>query len=121
MKQIEPEEGKAEEIRDREARLQRFPHAVMLELAYPELDFAMRWCWEHFGPMDGECLQAWSEYRVCMLDGSHLHEGKWTSYWVFKTAYNYGFNEFYFADQADHALFCDHLSEFSWGERYSQE
>jgi len=46
-------EGDLEEVRGREERMQQFPHAVMVELSYPELDYAMRWCWKRFGPMDG--------------------------------------------------------------------
>jgi hypothetical protein len=45
----------AEEERDRQERLVRFAYAVMLQVSFPELDFANRWCWQRFGPSDGEC------------------------------------------------------------------
>jgi len=43
----------AEEV-DRRDRLSRFPYSVVLKVSYPELDFANRWCWQNFGPSDGE-------------------------------------------------------------------
>ena len=57
------EERAAQEL-DRNERLLRFPYSVMLQVSYPELDFANRWCWQNFGPSDGECDQRYSEYRA---------------------------------------------------------
>ncbi len=65
------------EAEDRAARLLMFPYPVMLELSYPELDFANRWCWQRFGPEYGECNQAASEYCACKIADSHCHLGDW--------------------------------------------
>jgi hypothetical protein len=112
-----PEE-QAIELRERNERLRLFPHSLMLELAYPELDFAFRWCWLHFGPADGECTQYSSEYRVCTEEKPHRHTGKWTTHWFAKSDYNFGFNEWYFVERADCELFRAFLPEINWGERY---
>jgi hypothetical protein len=111
-------EGRIAESRERDERLLRFPYPVMLELAFPELDFVHRWCWLRFGPMDGECTQKQSEYRICTDDSPHQHSGSWTSHWVEKTDYDFGFNELYFAEQADRDLFLANLPEMNWGEHY---
>jgi hypothetical protein len=103
---------------DRDERLARFPYAVMLKLSFPELDFAHRWCWHHFGPCDGECTQRYSEYRVCERGDPHSHAGKWTSHWFIKTDYDFGFNEWYFAASADRDLFLANVGQFNWGEHY---
>ena len=111
-------EGRDAEIREREDRLRRFPYSVMLELAYPELDYAHRWCWQRFGPRDGPCRQKDSEYKACLDETEHPHTGKWASYWYVKTDYDFGYNEFYFAGQADRDLFLAHLPDIHWGEHY---
>ena len=111
-------EGQAEEERDRKERLSRFPYAVMLQVAFPELDFANRWCWQHFGPSDGECTQRDSEYRVRDLTKSHSHAGKWMCYWFAKIDYNFGFNEWYFAEQDDQKCFLASVDKINWGEKY---
>lgn len=90
----------------------------MLEMAYPELDYAHRWCWQRFGPMNGLCTQKYSEYKVCSDETEHRHIGKWTSHWFVKTDYDFGFNEFYFSERADCDLLLAHLSEIHWGEHY---
>lgn len=112
-----PEERDAA-IREREDLLQEFPHSVMLEMAYPELDYAHRWCWQRFGPMDGSCTQKHSEYKVCSDETEHRHTGKWTSRWFVKTDYDFGYNEFYFVERADCDFLLAHLSEIHWGEHY---
>ena len=108
----------AEEERDRLARLVRFPHAVMLQVAFPELDFANRMCWQRYGPSDGDCLQHSSEYCVCSFAEPHSHSGKWTWYWVAKTDYNFGFCEWYFAESGDRDSFLASVDEINWGEKY---
>ena len=104
--------------RERDERLLRFPYPLMLELAFAEMDFANRWCWQHFGPMDGECTQKYSEYRVCSDETPHRHAGRWTTHWFVKTDYNFGFNEWYFSEEADRDLFLASLPKISWGEHY---
>ena len=112
-----PEE-RAEQKRDRQERLSRFPYAVMLQVSFPEMDFANRWCWQHFGPGDGECMQHQSEYRACDLAEPHSHVGKWMCHWFVKTDYNFGFNEWYFAEQGDRECFLANVDEINWGEKY---
>ena len=113
-------EARAGETRERESLLRYFPHPVMLEMAFPELDNASRWCWKHLGAMDGECTQKQSEYRICSIEGPHRHAGKWTSHWFVKTDYDFGYNEFYFIERADRDLFLEQLAELDWGEHYSK-
>jgi hypothetical protein len=113
-------EGRAEEVTERNKRLSRFPYAVMLQVSFPELDFADRWCWRQFGPIDGECYQRYSEYRVCDLDGAHSHSGKWTCHWWEKTDYDFGFNEWYFAERGDWERFLANVGEINWGEKFTE-
>jgi hypothetical protein len=91
---------------------------VMLQVAYPELDFANRWCWQHFGPADGECLQRQSEYPACTLSGDHSHTGKWMWYFLGKTDYDFGYNEWYFESELDQQRFLASVSDINWGEKY---
>jgi len=106
------------EERERQAMLQKFPHSAVLQLAYAELDYSNRWCWEHFGPSDGECMQSDSEYRTCERVGPHSHEGRWHSRWLAKTDYDFGYNEWYFASAADRADFLEFVPGINWGEHY---
>jgi hypothetical protein len=110
--------ARALEEEERQAVLRRFPYSLVLELAYPELDFANRWCWKRFGPSDGECLQASSEYRACDVTGPHSHEGQWYTRWLVKTAYDFGYNEWFFSSHADRDQFLDFVPQICWGERY---
>ena len=112
-----PEERDAEEA-ERSQRLMRFPHAVMLLVSYPELDFANRWCWQTFGPGDGPCLQRYSEYPACDRADDHGHDGVWTYHWFIKTDYDYGYCEWYFARAEDAEQFLANLDNIHWGEKY---
>lgn len=103
---------------ERHQTLVRFPHSVMLELAFPELDFTNRWCWQRFGPSYGKCFQKHSEYRICTTDFSHCHIGLWTNCWFVKTDYDFGFNEWYFSTAADRDLFLEFVPSISWGENF---
>ncbi len=114
------DEERAKQSLLRNNRLLRFPHAVMLQLAYPELDFVNRWCWENFGPRDGDCTQYQSEYRVCDIDGQHAHSGVWVDHWFTKTDYDFGFNEWYFAAKCDYDRFLMHIPNINWGENYAK-
>jgi hypothetical protein len=111
-------EGRTAEEVDRKERLTRFPFSVMLKVSFPELDFANRWCWQHFGPCDGECTQRYSEYRACDRAEPHSHTGKWTSHWFVKTDYDFGFNEWYFSERADRDLFVASVDKINWGENF---
>ncbi|WP_442485513.1 hypothetical protein [Aeoliella sp. SH292] len=111
------EDRAAQEV-DRNERLSRFPYSVMLKVAFPERDFANRWCWQHFGPCDGECTQQYSEYRACHRNESHSHVGNWTSHWFVKTDYNFGFSEWYFAESVDRDRFVANVDSVNWGEHF---
>lgn len=104
-------EVRAEEVRERNERLARFPHAVMLKVAFPELDFANGWCRRNFGPCDGGCSQNQSEYPVCDLTGPHSHSGKWMSHWLAKTDYDFGFNEMVFFRAGRSGIFSSTLAQ----------
>ncbi len=110
---------RAFEEQERELRRSRFPHTVTLQLSFAELDYANRWCWQHFGPADGNCLQYHSDYPVCDLAGAHSHKGKWIWYWLVKTEYNFGFCEWCFFELSDQNRFLASVSEIHWGEKYT--
>jgi hypothetical protein len=111
------EAGEAE-VQDRQRRLVAFPHAVILQVAYPELDFANRWCWQQFGPAHGECLESYSEYPACNLPHPHNHEGKWFTNWLEKTDYDFGYNEWCFSRREEKNRFLEFVPQINWGERY---
>ncbi len=115
-----PEE-RDEEIADRNTRLLLFPNAVMLQVAYPELDFANRWCWNQFGTADGECSQKDSDYRICDVDQPHSHFGLWTTHWFAKSEYDFGFNEWYFAERHHYDRFLAFLPDLNWGENFAKQ
>src|SRR6185437_1850354 len=112
--------NRAADIEDRIERLSRFPYAVMLEVSFAELDFADWWCWQNFGPAEGECTQSCSEYPVCILKDPHSHRGNWASHWFVKTDYNFGFNEWYFAEKPHHDRFFESIQQINWGEHYQK-
>jgi hypothetical protein len=119
---------------------QRFPYVVVVEEYYPEKDYTTRWCWQKFGPPHGECFDSYSEYPACPLvlalmqsgDGdshlshrrkydrpeAHSHIGTWTTFWLGKTDYDYGFEEYCFAKQADYDAFLAAVPTFGWGEHF---
>ena len=107
-----------EEDQDREGRIARFPHTVMLLVATPEMDFANRWCWLTLGPADGQCIQYQSEYPACTLDQPHSHTGKWCYYWFEKIDYNFGFCEWYFEEESLMDKFLAFVPEINWGEQF---
>ncbi len=111
-------ENESPDDEDRDKRLFRFPYSVMLEVAFPELDFANRWCWQRFGPAHGECHQSQSEYPACAVVLPHCHIGVWTHHWYVKTDYNFGFNEWYFADPSHHQQFLASVPSINWGEKF---
>ena len=110
--------SRVDETQDRNTRLVAFPHSVLLQVSYPEMDFANRWCWQQFGPSNGQCLQSYSEYPACSMNGEHEHKGTWTTHWLAKTDYNFGYNEWYFASQADRDRFIEYLPQVHWGEKF---
>ena len=110
--------ARASEIEDRNRRLSRFPYAIVLELSYPEVDVANRFCWNNFGPADGDCTQSFSNYPLCTLKEPHNHRGTRASHWHVKTEYDFGFNEWYFEKESDFDRFCENIANINWGEKY---
>jgi hypothetical protein len=113
-------EVRAQEERDREDRLSRFPYPVTLKVSFAELDFTNRLLWQRFGPAEGECRQRQSEYRVCDIAEPHSHAGKWMFCWLAKTEYNYGFCEWCFAERSDQQYLLAELNEINWGEKHPE-
>ncbi len=111
-------EGRASEQLERELRLAAFPFAVVLKLSYPRMDFASRWCWQQFGPANGNCEQSSSEYPACPTHEPHSHVGTWATHWLAKIAYDYGFNEWRFANRAAQEDFLAFVPHITWGETY---
>lgn len=111
-------EHRVVEVREHEARLEHFPNSVILLLAYPELDFANRWCWQQFGAADGTCLDTQSEYSTCSVQQSHEHEGTWCSHWLAKIDYDFGYNEWNFKARSDLDRFLEFIPQINWGEHY---
>lgn len=111
-------EERAVEEAERQERRTRFPYSVMLKVSFAEFDFANRWCWQNFGPCDGECLQRDSEYPACDRIEPHSHSGKWMWHWYEKIDYNFGFNEWYFVKSADCDLFLANVNNITWGENF---
>jgi hypothetical protein len=117
------DESAADLVDTRSERLEiltRFPFAVMLEVAFPELDFANRWCWNNFGVGHGECFEKYSNYRSCTIDFPHCHIGTWMNLWFVKTDYDFGFNEWYFLTTADRDSFLEFVPSINWGEKFPQ-
>jgi hypothetical protein len=110
--------AQAVDLKERQARLTAFPHSVVLQVAFPEMDFANRWRWQQFGPPEGECQQVGSEYLACDLPPPHHHNGSWLTFWLAKTDYNFGFNEWCFARLADRDRFLEFIPQINWGESY---
>jgi hypothetical protein len=117
--EVDSPEVQAEEERERKVRLARFPYSVVLQVAFPELDFANRWCWQRFGPGDGECGQSQSDYPACKIVGPHSHVGKWVWDLLAKTDYNFGFCEWCFSEKSDRDSFLASVDEINWGEKYA--
>jgi hypothetical protein len=109
-------EAREAELLERQLRLKRFPHEVVLKVAFPELDYANRWCWQQFGPPNGECFDRHSRYPSCSLEDSHSHEGGWLTHWLVKTDYDFGYNEWCFSEQEHRDRFLKFFPEIHWGE-----
>ena len=133
------DEDQQPEDQERTELLKKFPYPVMLKVAYPEMDFANRWCWQNIGPSDGVCDQSNPEYPGCPLVlatesikkdeylkdrkvyqkvEEHSHCGQWISCFLCKTEYNFGFNEWYFAVESDRDRFLAAVPTFNWGENF---
>ncbi len=125
-----------------------FPFAVVLEGATTEHDFVERWCWQSFGPPTRlQCHDDSSEYPGCPLvlateeimvssyfdkEGkkqehtyktyqeveAHAHDGVWTTKYLGKSGYDYGYNEYYFQNEQDYKKFVEAIPMFGLGENY---
>ena len=51
----------------------------------------------------------------------HGHEGIWSSYWLGKTGYDYGFTEYYFQNESDRDRFLAAVPFFNTGEKYEEK
>lgn len=108
-------DARAADRQERQLRLAAFPHCVLLQVAYAELDYANQWCWQQFGPAHGECQQASSDYPACSVPNPHAHDGRWLTHWLVKTAYNFGYNEWYFAQETDQERFLEFAPHINFG------
>src|SRR5258706_9988120 len=115
---VDSADARAADMHERQARLAAFPHCVVLQVSYPELDYANRWCWQQFGPAHGQCLQAGSNYPACEIRESHSHDGRWLTHWLDKVAYDFGYSEWYFAHQEDRDRFLQFVPLINWGENF---
>lgn len=100
---------------------QNYPHSIILALFYPQMDFADRWCWQQFGSPQGVCSDRYSEYPSCTETGEHQHTGKWQTHWWGKVGYDFGYNEYFFAQQADYEAFCAFIPQICFGELYDAD
>ena len=115
-----------------------FPNRAVLEGLYDEHDYAAHWCWRNVSPANGNCCDWQSAYPACPLvlstayvkrwtyrdkdwekvsykdPGKHVHEGTWSSLWLGKTDYDYGFHEYGFANQGDRDRFLAAVPNFNW-------
>ena len=129
------------EIEERQSIHSDFPHVVLVEGDFPEFDVAVRWCWQTFGPLNGECWSN-SEYPACPIvlvtehekdriaHGKeykikaydqverHKHQGTWAIHWLGKTDYDHGFGEFCFANEEQLRSFSEQVPKINWGENY---
>lgn len=133
--------------RDQERRdlLAVFPYSVVAEGFYSEHDYATRWCWQHISPKNGLCDSYQSDYLALssVLEteflehtfyrgnewfhkrywepAEHAHQGEWAYLWFGKTDYDYGFGEYYFAQDTDRAKFVEAFPAFTWDEAWNRE
>jgi hypothetical protein len=141
-------EWQLEMDQERVKMLANYPYSTVLEGYYPEHDYAIRWCWQNISPPNGTCSDWHSEYPACPLvlatayveqgvlrpkdgtetpwervsykdPGKHEHDGAWSSLWLGKTDYDYGFREYGFVNQADRERFLSAFPTFTFGEKYS--
>jgi hypothetical protein len=126
----------------------KYPYTAVVEGCYPENDFSHRWCWQKFGsPECKQCYDHCSEYPACSLvlvteyietgtykdmNGTehewkekrykepekHGHDGTWTTVWLGKTGYDYGFTEYYFLNEVDRDAFVKEAPNLGLGEKY---
>ena len=98
-----------------------YPFSIILALAYPQMDFANRWCWQQFGSPQGRCDDHQSEYPSCNeTTPNHHHEGRWRTHWWEKLDYDFGYNEWFFAEQMDYEAFYAFIPHISFGEHYDE-
>ena len=99
----------------------KFPHVVTLRGDYPSHDEIEAACWDRFGPRDGPCTHyEFTENVRCEITAKlrqdnpdwfdvavpdHSHEGVWTTLWLQKTGYDYGYQDYCFSDLADKQRF----------------
>ncbi len=97
-------------IVERNKILLDFPYSVILKLFYQQIDFADWLLWQILGDKYGYCNQEQSDIPACKITGKHKHNGVWTSFWLAKTDYDYGFNEWFFKNKEDCNILISILS-----------
>lgn len=140
-------EYQRQQHKKRQGVSETFPYTTVLVGIYSEHDYAIRWCWLNISPPTGICDNYQSEYPACPLvlvtafvehgtikdklgqetptqwvvykdPGEHEHEGVWCWIWLGKTDYDYGFCEFYFANEVDREQFLAACSTFTWRKEW---
>ncbi len=86
-------------VKERNEILFKFPYSIILKLFYHQIDFADWILWQILGEVYGVCQ--YSDIPACKIKGNHKHNGTWISYWLAKTDYDYGFNEWFFKKKKD--------------------
>lgn len=87
----------------------KFPYTTTVKWGNEVLDEALPWCWQVFGIKDGKC----DDRDCCPLIlsrgekniGAHSHLGAWSSIWLGKTGYDFGYEKFFFKYKAARNVF----------------
>lgn len=101
------------EINETEKHL---PYTTTVKWMYVAMDDALPWCWQVFGPKDGLCVDseccplvlAYGREKV----KAHSHQGTWTSIWLGKTDYDFGYEKFFFKYEAARDVFEKYFRGF---------
>jgi hypothetical protein len=120
----------------------KFPYTAIVAGDYWEQDYAEKWLWMNISPKDGECKNNEGDFPGCPLvlatefiktgtyidQGKtktwrekaykeveeHSHEGTWQTFWLGKTGYDYGDNEFCFQNEVDRDRFLAAVPTFDY-------
>ena len=111
---------------------ERFPFVVTCEGDYYENEEIKSWLWRKIGPRDGQCEEEYypPDLVNCPIfkeaeedcDGFwktkegdlvpvHNHQGIWTTCWLTKTGYDYGFVDFCFLHEEHMQMLVEKLNE----------
>lgn len=97
----------------RQLLLSSFPYSTVIEGVYEEHDGLSRFCWNEFGPKD--CAKCPGPYYGCNYYPlnkededefpPHSHSGNWTSLWLGKFGYDFGYEEYFFRFEVNRDCF----------------